>query len=127
MNKPSEGTLDEGSVTTLDTTATTTTEVESAPSAASGYQNRKSFEPSSSYTLQLFALSNAENVQKVLDTYPQLDLRVISGANGARPHRIVFGSFAAEDDAAAPYRDLPADLTRGQPIPVIKSSAELSP
>jgi len=77
--------------------------------------------------LQLFALSTAENVQKVLNAYPQLDLRVVSGTNGASPHRIMFGSFAAEAIAAAAYLGLPADLTRGQPTPIIKSNAELTP
>lgn len=100
----------------------TLTVVENSRGATSGW---KPLDDVAGYTLQLFALSNTENVSKVLRTYPTLDLRVLTLAAGNARHRIVFGSFPAQAGAAAAYLELPTALTRGQPAPIIKSIEEL--
>jgi hypothetical protein len=100
----------------------TLTVVENSRGATSGW---KPLDDLAGYTLQLFALSNTENVSKVLRTYPTLDLRVLTLAAGNARHRIVFGSFPAQAGAAAAYLELPTALTRDQPAPIIKSIEEL--
>ena len=85
----------------------------------------KAPERSTGYTLQLFALSDAANVTKVLSTYPTLDLRVLTLATGGARHRIVYGSFSEQAAATAAYHRLPTELTRGQPTPIIKSISEM--
>jgi len=100
----------------------TLTVVENSRAATSRW---KPLDDVAGYTLQLFALSNTENVSKVLRTYPTLDLRVLTLAAGNARHRIVFGSFPAQAGAAAAYLELPTALTRDQPAPIIKSIEEL--
>ena len=91
---------------------------------AAGAPDWKVLDATAGYTLQLFALSREENVRKVLDAYPELDLRVLTVAHGNARHRIVYGLFEVESDAAAAYSRLPLELTRDQPMPIIKSIAE---
>ena len=83
--------------------------------------NRLDQNPSGSYTIQLFALSNLENVQSVLAGHDDLDLGVVSLPDSVPPHRIIFGAYATTAAAEAAYAKLPASLTQGRTKPVIKT------
>jgi len=78
-----------------------------------------------SYTLQLFALSGAESVDRLLGTYPALDLKVHLAREQRSPFRILYGSFATPDDARRAFTRLPPALADDAGRPVVKSIAEL--
>ena len=73
------------------------------------------------FTIQLFALSNLDNVKAVLADHDGVDLRVVSLPNEAAPHRILYGVYPTPFGAETAYAKLPASLTQGRAKPVIKS------
>ena len=73
------------------------------------------------YTIQLFALSNLDNVKAVLAAHNDVDLTLVSLPESVAPHRIVFGVFDSPGEAQIGYAALPASLRQDRAKPVIKS------
>lgn len=77
------------------------------------------------YTLQLFASDNRENVDRLVQTYPALDLKVHAAASGDSRYRVLYGSFASEADARLAGESLPRAILDDTGTPLVKSIAEL--
>lgn len=76
------------------------------------------------YTLQLYAMSHLESVEKLLAAHPGSGLQVVSLGAAEPRYRVLYGSYASEDAAARAHAALPAEL-RGGGAPVVKSVGEL--
>jgi len=75
------------------------------------------------YTLQLFAMSSQENVEKALAGYPGLDLHSVELSTATPKYRILHGSYATQAAARAAHGSLPGDLA-DKPL-VVKSIPDL--
>ena len=95
----------------------TTPDVE--PAAVSVESDDTATVSSPGFTLQLFTLSNRDNAQNLLDTYPQLDLKVWTVDNGER-YRVLYGRFVSKVAALNAYDELPPALTPDQSKPLVR-------
>jgi septal ring-binding cell division protein DamX len=73
------------------------------------------------YTLQLYALSNLENAQRVLADHPDLDLELYALDDAGPRYRIVYGRYASKLEASEAFERLPSSLREGQAEPTIRS------
>ena len=77
------------------------------------------------FTLQLLASDLQENVQRIVEKYPELALRVHRGTELHAPFRVLYGDFPTADHAKAALEELPSSLldSVGGPL-LVKSSRE---
>lgn len=77
------------------------------------------------YSLQLFVMNSDENVESLLNRYPDLNLKVHLSSNQSSRFRILYGVFETEADAHRAFQTLPADITKDVANPVARSIATL--
>jgi formylglycine-generating enzyme required for sulfatase activity len=76
-------------------------------------------------TLQLFAVSKLYRVEKLIDTHPELALRVLPTSSSDVSYRVVYGSFEDSEQARAAFTTLPADVIALAGAPMVRSIAVL--
>ena len=78
------------------------------------------------YTLQLFAMNDEENVQKLLAMYPELRLQVRRSAESGSPYRVLYGAFASSYEAERAFYALPDAIVGDALKPVVKPWAQFA-
>ncbi len=82
--------------------------------------------PSPMYTLQIFASSSRENVDRLVARYPALDLRVqVSDAETTR-YRVLFGRFDSPEAGRQASAKLPAALLEEVGKPLLRETTEIN-
>ena len=77
------------------------------------------------FTLQLFASDNRDNVTRLVEEHPSLDLHAVEAGGTSPPYRVLYGSFSSLTAAAAASEALPGDILKSTGKPLVKSFAEL--
>jgi hypothetical protein len=80
--------------------------------------------PPSVYTLQVFASSSSENVDRLVARYPALALRVHVSEGEATPYRVLYGSFDSTREAEDAAAELPAAMLKEVGKPLVRESAD---
>lgn len=78
------------------------------------------------FTLQVFASSNKENVDKLVARHPVLQLRVQETSSTSAKYRVLFGTFESEQQARVAAGKLPTSILSATGQPIIKSLAGLA-
>jgi cell division septation protein DedD len=78
------------------------------------------------YTLQLFASSNRENIDRLVDRYPALDLRVSTVDGETARYRVLFGRFDSPEAAQAASAELPATMLEEVGTPLLRETSEFT-
>jgi septal ring-binding cell division protein DamX len=76
------------------------------------------------YTLQLFASSNRENVDRLVARYPKLPLRVYISTGDSTPYRVLYGEFDSPQAAQEASAKLPAAMLEDVGKPMVRESTE---
>ena len=78
------------------------------------------------YTLQIFASSSRENVDRLVARYPALDLRVqVRDAETTR-YRVLFGRFDSPEAGREASAKLPAALLEEVGKPLLRETPEIN-
>ena len=78
------------------------------------------------YTLQLFASSDRENIDRLIDRYPALDLRVSTVDGETARYRVLFGRFDSPEAAQAASASLPATMLEEVGTPLLRETSEFA-
>ncbi len=81
-------------------------------------------QPPPAYTLQLFASSSRENIDRLVDRYPALDLQVHTANGENARYRLLFGRFDSPEAAQAASAKLPASMLEEVGTPLLRETTE---
>jgi len=76
------------------------------------------------YTLQLFASPNRENVDRLVDRYRTLDLRVQASGEESTRYRVLYGRFDSPEAARAASAKLPVEMLEEVGTPLLRETSE---
>ena len=76
------------------------------------------------YTLQLFASSSRENVDRLLARYGDLDLRVHTSPGATTRYRVLYGHFDSREAARAASEKLPKAIIEEVGTPLLRETSE---
>ena len=82
--------------------------------------------PSPVYTLQLFASSNRENVDRLVARYQDLHLRVHVSDGDSTPFRVLYGEFDSPQAAQAASAKLPITILKEVGKPLLRDTTEFN-
>ena len=82
--------------------------------------------PSPVYTLQLFASSSRENVDRLVALYQDLHLRVHVSDGDSTPFRVLYGEFDSPQAAHAASAKLPMTMLKEVGKPLLRDTAEFN-
>ena len=82
--------------------------------------------PSSAYTLQLFASSSRENVDRLVSRYQDLHLRVHVSDGDSTPFRVLYGEFDSPEAAQAASAKLPITILKEVGKPLLRDTSEFN-
>ncbi|MCH9675397.1 MAG: SPOR domain-containing protein [Gammaproteobacteria bacterium] len=77
------------------------------------------------FTLQIFASGQRDNASRLIDSFPELGLRLREVAVPGSRYRVVYGIFPSEAAARTAVRHLPAQVTKRTGAPIVRAIAEL--
>ena len=83
-------------------------------------------DPPSIYTLQIFASSNRENVDRLVARYQALDLRVHVSEGGSTQFRVLYGLFDSPQAAQDASAKLPPTMLEEIGKPLLRDTAEFN-
>jgi hypothetical protein len=92
----------------------------SQPTAGSA----SSADPAIAYTLQIFASSNKDNVDRLVSRYQALDLRVHISDDETARYRVLYGHFDSRQAAQDASARLPATMLEEVGAPLLRESSE---
>ena len=101
-------------------------ELRSSPGDDSPATARAAVDPPSIYTLQIFASSNRENVDRLLARYRALDLRVHISEGGSTQFRVLYGLFDSPQAAQDASAKLPPAMLEEVGKPLLRDTAEFN-
>lgn len=94
--------------------------------AAAGAVAQPAPEPPPVYTLQLFASTSRENVERLVHRYQTLDLRVHTIDGETTRYRVLYGRFESPEAAQAASAKLPATMLEEVGTPLLRETSEFS-
>lgn len=101
-------------------------ELRSNPDDDSPATARPAVDPPSIYTLQIFASSNRENVDRLVTRYQALDLRVHVSEGGSTQFRVLYGLFDSPQAAQDASAKLPPTMLEEVGKPLLRDTAEFN-
>jgi septal ring-binding cell division protein DamX len=81
-------------------------------------------DPAMAYTLQVFASTSRENVDRLVARYQSLDLRIHSSDGDATRYRVLYGRFDSPQAAQEASAKLPAAILEEVGKPLLRETAE---
>ncbi len=96
-----------------------------APAPRGGGNVWAAGQPPGAFTVQLFALDRLDRIERLMTTHPSIPFRVIASDETTPRYRVLLGSYATVTDARAAHARLPEAVRRNQPVPLVKTFAEL--
>ncbi|MDH3414387.1 MAG: SPOR domain-containing protein [Gammaproteobacteria bacterium] len=82
-------------------------------------------QPVDAFTLQLFAVNQLEEIQDLVASNPDSDLRVLVSARNEPRYRVIYGVFESEEAARGAYAELPEYIRQARPVAAVKSLSRL--
>jgi septal ring-binding cell division protein DamX len=82
-------------------------------------------QPADTFTLQLFAVNQLDEIRDFVVSNPGIDLWVLVSARNEPRYRVIYGVFESADGARGAYAELPEHLRQGQPVAPVKSLSSL--
>ncbi len=82
-------------------------------------------QPPSAFTLQLFAVNQLDEIEKLIADNPDVDMQVLVSVAADPRYRVVYGAFDSEQAARGAYAGLPEGIRQAQPVPLVKSISAL--
>lgn len=83
-----------------------------------------SADPATAYTLQVFASTNRENVDRLVARYQALDLRIYVSEGDSTPYRVLYGEFDSPQAARQASEKLPKTMLEEMGKPLLRESSE---
>ena len=82
--------------------------------------------PAPAYTLQVFASSNRDNVDRLVARYGDLHLRVHVSEGDSTPFRVLYGEFDSPEAAQAASAALPTTMLKEIGKPLLRDTIEFN-